>query len=104
MLSELDAPLKQLDPTLGEALKTAKRKVQYQISHLRTKFVRAEAKHHEVITKQIEKTLAILYPMKSLQERHINIFYFLSRYGMDLLAQLYEEIDLNDPDHRLIYL
>jgi bacillithiol synthase len=104
MLSELDAPLKAVDPTLADALKTAQRKVQYQLSHLRTKFVRAEAKHHEIVTKQIERTLAMLYPMKSLQERQINIFYFLSRYGMDFLAQLYEEIDLTDPDHRLVYL
>jgi len=104
MLSELNAPLQAVDPTLADALKTAQRKIQYQLSHLRTKFVRAETRHHEVVTKQIERTLAILYPLKSLQERQINIFYFLSRYGMDFLAQLYEEIDLTDPDHRLVYL
>jgi uncharacterized protein YllA (UPF0747 family) len=56
------------------------------------------------MTKQIEKALALLYPLKTLQERRINIFYFLARYGMDFLAQLYEEIDLTDPDHRLFFV
>ncbi len=103
-LAELDGPLRAVDATLGEALKTMQQKVQYQVSHLRTKFVHAEAKHQEILTKQIEKASGLLYPLKTLQERRINIFYFLSRYGMDFLAQLYEEIDLTDPDHRLFYV
>jgi bacillithiol biosynthesis cysteine-adding enzyme BshC len=102
-LGELEMPLKKVDQTLVDALKTTQQKVQYQIAHLRTKLVHAEAKHNEIVTRQVEKTLAILYPLKSLQERQINIFYFLSRYGMDFLAQLYEEVDLSDPDHRLLY-
>ncbi len=104
MLAELESPLRKVDPTLVDALKTAQQKIQYQISHLRTKFIHAETKHDEIVIKQIEKTLAILFPQKTLQERRLNIFYFLARYGMDFLAQLYEEIDLTDPDHRLLYL
>jgi bacillithiol biosynthesis cysteine-adding enzyme BshC len=104
LLGELEGPLRAVDQTLGEALKTTHQKVQYQIGHLRTKFVHAEARQQEVLTKQIEKVLAILYPLKTLQERRINIFYFLSRYGMDFLAQLYEEIDLTDPQHRLCFV
>jgi bacillithiol synthase len=103
-IAELESPLRAIDQTLGEALKTTQQKIQYQVSHLRTKFVHAEARHQEVLTKQVEKALSILYPLKTLQERQMNIFYFLARYGMDFLAQLYEEIDLTDPSHRLLYV
>jgi bacillithiol biosynthesis cysteine-adding enzyme BshC len=103
-LSELEPALRSVDPTLGEALKTAQKKIQYHVDHLRTKFINAEVKLQETMTRQVERTVAFLHPSKSLQEREINIFYFLSRYGTDLLAQLYEEIDLTDPDHRLIYV
>jgi bacillithiol biosynthesis cysteine-adding enzyme BshC len=103
-LSQLEPALRNVDPTLGEALKTAQKKIQYHVDHLRTKFINAEVKLQETMTRQVERTVAFLHPSKSLQEREINIFYFLSRYGMDLLAQLYEEIDLTDPDHRLIYV
>jgi bacillithiol synthase len=101
-LSELEAPLKAVDQTLAEALKTTQQKILYQLNHLRTKSVHAETRHHEVLKRQIEKASSLLYPVKTLQERRLNIFYFLSRYGMDLLAQLFEEIDLNDPGHRLL--
>jgi len=103
-LAELEEPLKKIDQTLAEALKTTRQKVQYQVAHLRTKFVHAETRHNDIVTKQIEKALSILYPQKSLQERRLSIFYFLSRYGMDFLAQLYEEIDLSDQDHRLVHM
>jgi bacillithiol biosynthesis cysteine-adding enzyme BshC len=103
-LGELEGPLKAVDPTLAEALRTTQQKVQYQVTHLRTKFVHAETRHQEILTKQIDKASAILYPLKTLQERRINIFYFLARYGMDFLAQLNEEIDLTDPDHRLFFV
>ncbi len=103
-LTDLEPSLRIVDPTLVDALKTAQKKIQYHIDHLRTKFINAELKQQETITRQVERTLAILHPAKSLQERGINIFYFLSRYGTDLLAQLYEEIDLTDPDHRLIHV
>ena len=103
-LGELEGPLKAVDATLADALRTTQQKVQYQVAHLRTKFVHAETRHQETLTKQIDKALAILYPLKTLQERRINIFYFLARYGMDFLAQLNEEIDLTDPDHRLFFV
>jgi bacillithiol synthase len=103
-LGKLEPSLKAIDATLGDALRTTQQKVQYQVAHLRTKFVHAETRHQETLTKQIDKALAILYPLKTLQERRINIFYFVARYGMDFLAQLYEEIDLTDPDHRLFWV
>ena len=103
-LYELEAPLKAVDQTLAEALKTTQQKVLYQLNHLRTKFVLAESRHHEVLKRQIEKAFSLLYPLKTLQERRLNIFYFLSRYGMDFLAELFEEINLNDPGHRLLQL
>jgi len=103
-LAELEDPLKKIDQTLAEALKTTRQKIQYQVAHLRTKFVHAQARHNDIVTKQIEKALSILYPQKSLQERRLSIFYFLSRYGTDFLAQLYEEIDLSDQDHRLLHV
>jgi bacillithiol biosynthesis cysteine-adding enzyme BshC len=103
-LGELEGPLKAVDATLVEALRTTQQKVQYQVAHLRTKFVHAETRHQDTLTKQVDKALAILFPQKTLQERRINIFYFLARYGMDFLAQLNEEIDLTDPDHRLFFV
>ena len=56
------------------------------------------------MAQQIEKLFAILYPNKGLQEREINIAYFLARYGYDVLDRIHQEVDPLPRDHKLIYL
>ncbi len=103
-LGAMEEPLKSVDPTLVGALGTVRKKIQYQLENLRSKFVSAESRQREILTRQVDSLLMTLYPSGGFQERHINIFYFLSRYGPEFLDQLYDAIDLSDPDHRLIYL
>ena len=103
-LGEMEEPLKSVDPTLVGALGTVRKKIQYQLENLRSKFVSAESRQREILTRQVDSLLTTLYPSGGFQERHINIFYFLSRYGPEFLDELYDAIDLSDPDHKLIYL
>jgi bacillithiol biosynthesis cysteine-adding enzyme BshC len=103
-LGEMEEPLKSVDPTLVGALGTARKKIQYQLENLRSKFVSAESRRREILTRQVDSLLVTLYPSGGFQERQINILYFLSRYGPEFLEQLYDAIDLSDPDHRLLYL
>ena len=103
-LGEMQEPLKSVDPTLVGALGTARKKIQYQLENLRAKFVGAESRQQEVLTRQVDSLSKTLYPSGGLQERQINIFYFLSRYGPDFLEELHDSIDLSDPDHKLLFL
>ncbi len=73
-------------------------------SNLRTRFIHNRAKHDETTNQQIERVLTVLYPNKNLQEREINVTYFLARYGYGLIERLLQEIDLDSPDHQLISL
>ena len=103
-LGEMREPLKSVDPTLVGALGTARKKIQYQLENLRAKFVGAESRQQEILTRQVDSLLRTLYPSGGLQERQINIFYFLSRYGPEFLDELHDAIDLSAPDHKLLYL
>ncbi|MXZ34222.1 MAG: bacillithiol biosynthesis cysteine-adding enzyme BshC [Acidobacteria bacterium] len=103
-LGEMEGALKSVDPTLVGALETARKKIQYQLENLRSKFVSAESRRRGILTRQVNSLLTTLYPSGGFQERQINIFYFLSRYGPEFLDELYDAIDLSDPDHKLIYL
>ena len=103
-LGEMEEPLKSVDPTLVGALGTARKKIQYQLENLRSKFVGAESRRREILTRQVDSLSTTLYPSGGFQERQISILYFLSRYGPEFLEQLYDAIDLSDPDHRLLYL
>ena len=103
-LGEMEEPLKSVDPTLAGALGTARKKIRYQLENLRSKFVSAESRRREVLTRQVDSLLTTLYPSGGFQERQVNIFYFLSRYGPEFLDELHDAIDLSDPDHKLLYL
>lgn len=103
-LEKLRASLVAVDPTLGEAVKGGREKVFYQLSNLRTRFINTRGKRDETAKQQIERLFAVLYPNKGLQEREINFSYFLARYGYDLVDRLYQDVELGNNDHKLIYL
>jgi bacillithiol biosynthesis cysteine-adding enzyme BshC len=103
-LEKLRASLVAVDPTLAEALKGGREKIVYQLGNLRTRFINNRAKRDEALHSQIERAVTALYPNRGLQEREINVAYFLARYGYELLDRLYDEVDVESRDHRLVYL
>jgi bacillithiol biosynthesis cysteine-adding enzyme BshC len=103
-LNRLSEALRKTDPTLGASIKRAQAKILYQIEHLRTRFIHASA-HRETSTyRQLERAYATLFPEKNLQERELNIFYFLSRYGPSLINELYAAADIGYSNHQMVYI
>ena len=103
-LNRLDQDLSQIDATLAENLAKRRRKIIYHLGALRQKFHRVQVRKDETINKQIEAMFAALLPNKHLQERSLNVSYFLDRYGMYFSDWLYQATDLDDRAHRIIYL
>jgi bacillithiol synthase len=103
-LEKLRESLTAVDPTLAEALKSGREKISYQLNNLRTRFIHNRSKRDETMHQQIERLFAVLYPNKNLQEREINVSYFLARYGYELIDRLYQEVEIGFQDHKLIYL
>lgn len=103
-LNRLDRHLAQLEPTLAENLARRRRKILYHVHALRGKFHRAEMRKNADAERQLEAALAALVPHKHLQERTLNITAYLNRYGTYLIDWIYDAIDLDDKDHRILYL
>jgi bacillithiol biosynthesis cysteine-adding enzyme BshC len=104
---ELDALQKQLhqvDPTLADALETGRRKINYQIEGLRSRFHRAQVGRDEALHRQLQRAFDLLYPEKTLQERRINITSLLARHGLYVVDWIYEVIDLGSTKHQIVYL
>ncbi|HKP38916.1 MAG TPA: bacillithiol biosynthesis cysteine-adding enzyme BshC [Pyrinomonadaceae bacterium] len=104
---ELDALQQQLgrvDPTLAEALEKGRRKINYQIDGLRTRFNRAKVGRDEAVNRQLEHAFDLLYPRKTLQERQINATSFLARHGHYFVDWVFDAIDLGSNDHQIVYL
>ncbi len=103
-LDVLSEGLNKFDPTLATNLAKRRRKIIYQIESLRGKFHRAQARRDETAARQIQTAISALAPHKSLQERTVNILSFLNGSGLNLIDWIYEAIELDDKEHRIIYL
>lgn len=103
-LNRLNRNLLVLEPTLAENLANRRRKILYHISNLRRKFQHAQIQKDRVVQRQIETLFASLVPHKSLQERTLNIIPFLNLYGLNLIDWVYDAIDLDDKEHRILFL
>jgi bacillithiol biosynthesis cysteine-adding enzyme BshC len=104
---ELDAlqdQLRRADPTLAEALDKGRRKINYQIDGLRTRFNRSQIARDEAVHRQLEHAFDLLYPQKALQERHINITSFIARHGLYFIDWIFDAIELETKDHEVVYL
>ncbi len=103
-LDKLEASLRRADQTLSASIKRARAKIIYQIEHLRTQFIHASARREETVFRQVERAYATLLPDKNLQERELNVYYFLSRYGHSLIDELYRAAEIGYSNHKLVYI
>jgi len=103
-LDRLKSDLHAIDPTLATALETGRKKIQYQLDGLRTRFVRAQMTRDEAAHRQLQRAFDQLYPNKDLQERHINVTSLLARHGTYVIEWIYNAINLGSNDHQVVYL
>jgi bacillithiol synthase len=103
-LDRLRDELKTVDPTLASALDTGRKKIQYQLDGLRTRFVRAQMARDDAAHRQLQRAADQLYPNKDLQERHINVTSLLSRHGTYVIEWIFNAINLGSNEHQIVYL
>ena len=103
-LDALQAKLRHVDLTLADALEKGRRKINYQIDGLRTRFQRAQVARDEAVHRQLMHAFDLLYPEKTLQERRINITSLLARHGRYVVDWIFDAIDLGSNDHHIVYL
>ena len=103
-LAPIRDALARLDKTLVDAADNANSKMQHQLESLRARAARAELRQSEVIDRHAALLSNTLFPNKTLQEREIAGAYFISRYGTELLRNLYDAIHPDCLDHQVIWL
>jgi len=103
-LDDLRERLRSVDPTLADALETGRRKINYQLEGLRTRFHRAQMARDEATQRQLERAFDQLFPHKELQERHINITSLLARHGRYVVDWIYNAINIGSNEHQIVYL
>jgi bacillithiol biosynthesis cysteine-adding enzyme BshC len=101
-IDRLRAALAGFDPTLVSALDNNRRKIEYQLSKMDRKIRHETLRRDERASRDGSYLCGLIYPEKHLQERLYTIVPFLARHGLDLVDRIYENIQLDCPDHRLM--
>jgi bacillithiol biosynthesis cysteine-adding enzyme BshC len=114
VIEETDRTLESLrekvtlaDPTLDGALTSLKGKVLTTVRDFEGKTLSAERKRHATTKAQLDKLLAALLPAGELQERELNLVYFLNKYGpryFKALKLLLQPIALDFRAHHVLHL
>ena len=103
-LDRLRQELESIDPTLATALDTGRKKINYQLDGLKSRFVRAQMTRDEAAHRQLQRAFDQLYPNKDLQERHINITSLLARHGTYVIEWIFNAINIGSNEHQVVYL
>lgn len=103
-LNELKFGINSIDPTLLGALETTASKIDVQLNVLKEKTINAQKKRNEIALRQVEKAANNLLPFGELQERQINVTYFMNKYGLDFVKWLTEEVRIDIFKHQVIRL
>ncbi len=92
----------KVDPTLLNAADNMKEKLKQYLEQFKGKLINSQAKKSETTTTQIDKVENNIYPNHNLQERVINISYFLNKYDDAFMKKLFHEIDAMNFNHQVI--
>jgi bacillithiol biosynthesis cysteine-adding enzyme BshC len=103
-LNDLKPEVEAVDATLGSATEAARAEVMEAIDELKHKVVRAEKRKHDEIRAQLHKAHANLRPGGTLQERVVNVLYYLNKYSLDLLDDLRRTLDTDTSSHQVVQL
>ncbi len=101
-LEQLERELAGFDPTLSRALERSGRKIRYQMSKIERKTGREALRRDARAGREASSLYGLIYPERTLQERVYSILPFLARHGLDLTGSIYDAIQLDCPDHRLM--
>ena len=101
-VARLRAELTAFDPTLAKALDRSARKIGYQLAKMERKTGREAMRRDAQAARDAASLLGLIYPERHLQERLYSILPFLAQHGLDLTAILYDSIELDCSDHRVL--
>jgi bacillithiol biosynthesis cysteine-adding enzyme BshC len=101
-IERLEKDLAAFDPTLSLAVERSGRKARYQFAKIERKTGREALRRDARAVQEAASLYGLVYPEHNLQERVYSILPFLAKHGMELIGNLYESIQLDCGDHRLM--
>jgi bacillithiol biosynthesis cysteine-adding enzyme BshC len=84
----------EIDVTLKGPVTQARNTAFAAFDEAERKILQALKRQNEITLDQLDKAQRHLFPFGKPQERSLNVFYYLTRYGPDLVSSLLNEFDV----------
>jgi bacillithiol biosynthesis cysteine-adding enzyme BshC len=94
-VGELEAAVKAVDPTLKGPVQHMRSQALGALEEVEKKVVHALKRENEIALAQLEKAQLHLFPRGKPQERVMNPFYYLTRYGPAFLDEVHRLFEVN---------
>jgi bacillithiol biosynthesis cysteine-adding enzyme BshC len=101
-VADLYDELRAFDPTLSQALERSAKKIRHQMDKIARKAGREEMRREERAARDAKSLYGLVYPERHLQERLYSMLPLVAQHGPDLIQTIYDAIELDCPDHRLM--
>ena len=94
----------EFDPGLKEFAGQTFGKIDFALKTFEAKLFAGHKKKSQDVRNRIYRLWHSLMPNRQLQERSLNIGYFISKYGLGFIKFMHDKIDINEKSHQLISL
>ena len=94
----------EIDKTLKDGVENSFNKIFYQFNKTKDRFINNLNERNKITHNHKKKIQDYLLPEGYLQERKLNVFSFISLYGMEFIQFLYNEIDIKRNKHQILYV
>ena len=94
----------EFDPSLKDFAQQTFGKMDFTLKQFQEKVFASHKKKSQDVRLRIYRFWHTLFPAKGLQERTLNVGYFLSKYGFGFMNFMYKKIDVSEKSHQLISL
>jgi bacillithiol biosynthesis cysteine-adding enzyme BshC len=101
-LRRMGEHLSKIDSTLLDNLEKRRRKMLYHVGAIKNKALTALSRKNGDAERRITDLFNVVMPNGSLQERTINAFSFINKYGPNFVKWVYDAVDLSDKRHRFL--
>lgn len=103
-INALKPEIEAVDRTLGASTEAARAAIVDEMEALKQKVVRAEKRQQDEMRAQLEKAHVNLRPHGALQERVINVLYYLNKYSLGLVKDLQDQLRTDTTAHQVLEL
>ncbi len=103
-LNALKPEVEAVDQTLTSSAEATRAAIVEEMDDLKQRTVRAEKRHRDDVRAQLDKAQVNLRPQGTLQERFVNVLYYLNKYSLGLLDDLRTSLSTDTAAHQIVEL